>query len=556
MTQIIPRYQKPNSLMSWGLLLPGKRIMFSQEVLRCIAAGVGTEVSTLLEGIDLQAKGDVAAHLCTQRLRDAIIPRQKDIQPEGSVWNHCYCLAEKMVTERIAQALICSATKALPSKVEWFDTKSSSVKEISLGELSSKWQNGNIFVKKEIGMALASTLHPRTHADGSKVDHSDGHDSYDQPSERVLPELYGQWQISLAADNRPNCLGKFQLLIAFGNLFGAQMLALTPLRYAGSTASEYRAKACRIIYDTLQELPIQVSEKRQASLFKVFKQRWVNDSLPPLQHFSIAYRVDDSNWLLVDPNSGLSSMMPNSNEMNEARVQLEQHQQTAPGASLLFCNTDEEKRYQQNLALTKSSCKLVTQIAPQLAESKDWQALMQLLTDSGIAPTMLSWDDFMDITGSNRFEKIALRLYNQAYKKKEEPEFTSLAEVDFEKLRETMVYRYLTFGESEILNHYRCQKEYGMVSHPLYEISLAEFRMATATISHVALNISPEVGRATEEILYAFGIAEGHLYNVALGCKSFQSETTQHAMQLLKLQAHRGKLASRLVFSGDESSVS
>ena len=133
--------------------------MFSQEVLQCIAAGVGTEVSTLLEGIDLQAKGDSAAHLCTQRLRDAILPRQKDIEPEGSVWNHCYCLADKMVTEGIAQALICSATKALPSKVEWFDTKSSSVKEISLGELSSKWQNGNIFVKKEIGMALACLLY-------------------------------------------------------------------------------------------------------------------------------------------------------------------------------------------------------------------------------------------------------------------------------------------------------------------------------------------------------------------------------------------------------------
>ena len=53
----------------------------------------------------------------------------------------------------------------------------------------------------------------------------------------------------------------------------------------------------------------------------------------------------------------------------------------------------------------------------------------------------------------------------------------------------------------------------------------------------------------TEEILYAFGIAEGHLYNVALGDKGFQSESSVHAMQLLKLQAHRGKLASRLVFS-------
>ena len=169
---------------------------------------------------------------------------------------------------------------------------------------------------------------------------------------------------------------------------------------------------------------------------------------------------------------------------------------------------------------------------------------------------MMCSDDFMDITGSNRFDKIALRLYNEAYKEKEEPEFTSIAEVDFEKLRETLMYRYLTFGESEILNDYLCQKECGVVAHPLYEVSLAEFRMATATISHVAFDISPEIGRDTEKILYAFGIAEGHLYNVAVGDKRYQSESSIHATQLLKLQAHRGKLASRLVFSGDESNVS
>ena len=530
--------------------------MFPQEVLGRIAAGVGSEVSTLLEGIDLQTKEVGEAHQCSQRLRDAFLPRETDTDWEDSIWNQSYCLADKLITERIAQALISSATKALPDKVKWFDTKSNSVNEISLAEISSKWRNGSIFVKKEIGQALASTLHPRTHADGSKVDHSDGHDSYDQPSERVLPEFYGKWQNSLGADNRPNCLGKFQLLIAFGNLFDAQMLALAPLRYAGNTGFEYRAKACRMIYDTLQELPIQVSNKRQASLFKVFKQKWINDSLPPLQHFAIAYRVDDANWLLVDPNSGLSSMMPNSEEMNEARAQLEQHQQTAPGASLLFCNTIEEQRYQRNLELTKRACELITKVAPQLAESEDWQTLKQHLTDFGIAPAMLGWDDFMDITGSNRFDKIASRLYNKAYNEKKEPEFTSLAQVDFKKLRETLMYRYLTFNESEILNHYLCQKEYGVVAHPLYEVSLAEFRMTTATISHVSLDISSKIGWDTEKILFTFGIAEGHLYNVALGYNGFQSESSIRAMQLLKLQAHRGKHASGLVFSGDESNVS
>ena len=246
---------------------PKEEFLFAQEVLQRIAVGVGTDVFALLEGIDLQNEDEGAAHLCSQRLRDAFLPRkQKDAQWESSLWDQKYCVADKLVTERIAQTLVCSATKALPDQIEWFDTKSNAVEQISLAELSSKWRDGSIFVKKEIGKALASTLHPRTHADGSKVDHSDGHDSYDQPSERVLPELYGQWQISLGADNRPNCLGKFQLLIAFGNLFDAQMLALAPLRYAGSTASEYRARACRLIYDTLQDAA-DLRERKTSGIF-------------------------------------------------------------------------------------------------------------------------------------------------------------------------------------------------------------------------------------------------------------------------------------------------
>ena len=208
--------------------------MFPQEVLLRIAAGAGTEVSTLLKNIDLPAKDECTAHLCSQRMRDALLPRDKDTDRESSLWKQTYFHADKIITDRIAQALVRSATKALPDQVEWFNTKSNSTTEISLAELSSKWRHGSIFVKKEIGKALASTLHPRTHADGSKVNHSDGHDSYDQPSERVLPELYGRWQISLGADNRPNCLGKFQLLIAFGNLFGTQMLATLLSRFGDS----------------------------------------------------------------------------------------------------------------------------------------------------------------------------------------------------------------------------------------------------------------------------------------------------------------------------------
>ena len=97
--------------------------MFSQEVLRRIATGVGTEVSTLLEGIDLQTKVQGTAQLSSQRLRDAFMPREAKNKWENSVWNRSYCVADKMITERIARALIRSATKALPDQVEWLLTR-------------------------------------------------------------------------------------------------------------------------------------------------------------------------------------------------------------------------------------------------------------------------------------------------------------------------------------------------------------------------------------------------------------------------------------------------
>jgi len=542
--------------------------MFSQEVLSVLAQGVGLDANDLLK--DLPSSDErFFAHQKTQALRHKFMPQSSS--EDNSLWTASFSESQKSFIERFALKLLDSAGKSLPETIKWFSNKETKKETISFNSLASKWRQGSEHVQHEVGRALATALHPMKDANGKDVDFRSGSDSYDQPRERVLPALYGKWDPELGANNRPNCLGKFQLLIAFGHLVNAEMLALTPLIYGSSSMSGYRVKACRMIYDLVQELPIKVSEKRQKSLFNVIKQMWINNSLPELQHFAVLYRMKDSKWLLIDPNLGLSTVMKNTAEIDEIRSELFDLQEQAPGASVLLRDDKELSKYQHFVDIVEKNCAKVSEIKQQIAEANDWPSLKALLFESGIANEMLGWDSFFDITDrdkSKRFDKVALFLYNQAYEVKKkvkkdeqseeeqekevkaekiEKKYYFIAETDFEKLRETLVYRYLQYGDVEITGLYRHLKVYGQAVHPLYELSLPEFRVATATISHTAYDLSLELGRETEEILFAFGIAEGHLFNVALGGDGFTADNPELALKLLKLQACHGKLAQRLL---------
>ena len=528
--------------------------MFSQEVLHALAMGVGIDAESFAgSGNPISSPGKFSAHSFCQQLR-LDFDRDNHADSHQSVtnfpWDHHFEAANATVMHELAKHLQKACSRVLPDKVSWFDSRKNENTTLTVAEIVSKWNQGTAATRHEIGRVLASTLHPMKYADGSDVDYSKGSDSYDQPRERVLPKLYGPWQHELAANNRPNCLGKFQLLVAMGARLGCEMLAITPLLYSSSQMNNFRAQAASQIYRTLESLPFAFSEKRMKSVFRVMWQRKLNAQLPPLQHYAVLYRIDFDKWMLVDPNSGIASMAKDPERLSGVYRSLNELIGVAPGASVLVHESAEAKHLESHLQSCKQAAAKISALSSQLAQTNDWVTLQDLLFEHQIAQSILAWDDFMDVVCSTKklaFTEAVKRLWTESYPD-ESLDLANLSSADFDRLRETLVYRFLTRSESEMLSDFRMGVLRGKAFHPVYEISLAPFRMATATASHVAYDLSEEIGHKTEEILYSFGIAEGHLCNVASGVGfNRDSEHVRRALELLELQAVHGTLARRLL---------
>lgn len=520
--------------------------MFPLEVLRALEDGCGVSGNRPLSCGRADTLSELSAQHAAQQLRHRWETGvEATLDSRDTLWQLRYSLNTERFIRATGEAVITAAGECLPREILWFDCDAQQAKPISLQQFCARWHAGSMASRLELGRALAATFHPKKHADGSAVDYSKGADSYDQPAERVLPRCYGQWELAKAADNRPNCLGKFQLLVALGRLLGLEMLCLTALDYATTLTNQYRALAAREVYRTSVELGVFLNPKRQEGLLKIIRQQVINESLPPLQHFAVLYRVRSDCWMLVDPNSGLASYAGEPQAFERALQALEKLNAKAPGASLLCGDTAQESGLKERLQQVASAREVALQVVPLLKMARSYAELLQRVTISPIGDALLESDDALEIVRSDtlgRMDELLAKLWQKAH-----------SDIRFERsseqvpqLLETIVYRYLKAGESEMLSQHQLDVLLGKAFPPRYELSLVPFRLATATISHVAFALDTEVGFDTEELLYSFGIAEGHLYNVASGVRFSRASThTDRAVRLLQLQSQHGTLARR-----------
>lgn len=448
-----------------------------------------------------------------------------------------FCSLCKKDIITFGEYLIGDAKRCLPEYVQWGEGK-----KLSLNQLVQKWKDGRWGTRLEIGRTLAEQLHPSHYEDGTPFDNQHGQDSYNQPRNRVLPNLYGKWVIEKGASNIPNCIGKFQLLIAFGKLCGTKMLAISPLTTSSEKLNVAREKVSKRILACYQKTGIQLDPKRLTSLLKTALHTRSRMHLPPLQHFAVIYEIDPERWLLVDPNCGLASVMDESSLMSIIHHDLSCMQHTCPGGTILYQKTTNDP-YEEYWSETCAACDTVERLTRTLEQTKNWYELKKILFTEKMVSSLIGDDIQIGVESLDR------RLDTSAYRfwKKHNPScpenLDHVSSEEFQELKNTIIYRFLVSQEVRMLTNYSVEKSLGQVSHPLSEISLPLFRAASSTISHVALDLSeePEAAAETERFLYRFGIAEAHLYNVL--CTGDRCDDhAQRAKEILALQPAQGQL--------------
>ncbi len=512
--------------------------MFHPELVLALAEGVHFEPG--LFSHSEHTAGSYCAHARNQHLR-----RPDSEYTEAYPYDLRFCPECRKDISKFAARLLTSATACLPETMPWM--KGDERADISLRAIVNKWIHGSKWTRLEIGRELVSVLCPEKRADGSPFKNRNGEDSYDQPRERVLPRLYGQWDVKKGADNRPNCLGKFQLLVAFGELCQAKMLATSPLIYSSDILQISREVACKHVLECYHECGFILGLKRFESLCRIMNHRELQEGLPKLVHSSVLYKIGKGCWMLVDPNWGIASIMENGRELDSLYDKLEAVSQSAPGASILLESISPQMSWLFVESL-KLSCSNIKKIHTQIHEAKNWNMLRALFVKYGIAGEIASWDIGMS------FEEMAILLWSKGNLDclRRAGALSSLNEEDFEELKDTLIYQYLMRFEREMLGSYQMGVLKGEISHPLSEVSLPHFRLGIDTLSHVAQDLGPEIAGQTEGILFPFGLAEARLYNVLCSGGYGFNGHAERARLILENQESHGKLAhSFFVLEGE-----
>lgn len=390
--------------------------------------------------------------------------------------------------------LIKCANEMLPDTWPWAKTSGEGqAQSLTTNQLVTKWRNANDNVRLEIARMLSEVFHPKANSNGEQSSSKSVRDSCDTRVELVLPLLYGKWIHEKGNENLPNCLGKFQLLLALGKHLRIPMLSVSTIQAHYEVTNHYRylmAKAIRCFFNKHE---IELSEKRKEGIEKVIGHVEDARKYSNIQHFSVAYQASDHKWILVDPNMGLASYTPSDWDLDACYNELQKTHGTLP-------------------------LKSITRIS-----------------DSHPARCRATYQEFQECL--SRFEQ-------EVDEKKQR---LGPQEV------EDYFYKPLSEFSKQLTEDKECSCLLAELQHPAVEISLAFPRMASATLSHIGYEISHQIGDQVELAFSGLGNSQGHLYNLASSRyrpnSPIPSDVANDAARVLQKTLRLSEMNKRLIVS-------
>jgi hypothetical protein len=364
--------------------------------------------------------------------------------------------------------LISSAGKHVPVTWPW-TTNTGAQGSLTIAQLTSKWRSGTEGVKLEVARAVAEKW--SNDLQTPSVEELPEALERTLDVERALPELFANHPLG------PNCLGKFQLLVALGNRFGASMLSISSLVTHAQTSNLIRKWMATQILAFFDKPAMFLSEERRRGLQRIIEFVNLVEARSRIQHFAVAYRMATERWVIVDPNMGLASVAPNDWELDSI-----------------------------------------------------WRRLQQGRPLDSVCLTNANWERDCSQIGFN-FEQ-ELHRWETSDTNGEIPQRGTNDEAWSDNCYKSLTKWFRELNATKEVNRYTAS-----LHHAAVEVSLALPRVSSATLSHAAYSLDDTCGDEVELELFDYGDSQGHLYNVASSLyreSSIPVDFAKEAMRRLK----------------------
>ena len=318
-----------------------------------------------------------------------------------------------------------------------------------------------------------------------KAKERDGFDAY-------LPKCIGKWDPDTS---KAHCLGKTEMVVAFGRLAGAEVMTVNPVADVNDIISRYRIRAHKLVKDDYFTRQLKGCEPFVDSLMstELYEQtRMIQTSF----HVGAAIRLANGKWVMVDPHGIAYGLFPEVWNVSRIYDTLQKYQLVLPGLNILGHDQDTSEkllaeRFQQVEDLLQRSRTMEEKIKERVKTLPD---LAQLIIES----------DDLDLL---------LRLNAEEQGQEHEPSLYQDSDA-----RELTVYMMLTEGEmslSKLLNpdllEYATQEwltfyhalasgiflnqlqEAGLILHPVVEFSLPEYDLALSVLNSLTIDFHQDV---------------------------------------------------------------
>jgi hypothetical protein len=185
----------------------------------------------------------------------------------------------------------------------------------------------------------------------------------------VMPAGYGKWNKN---DNRANCQGKTQMILAFAEMVGAKALMMSPNRTARDVLDELKQKKAAEIKQDIDGRSIafpdpEFMDSLDAGIL-IKEMEGMRDSF----HVCPVIQVKDGRWIVIDSNSLNWGILSEEWDIEKISQKISKYREVLPGLSVVASAP---------LELERGVAKINQLFTEYLSRSKKLEELLQPLTD-------------------------------------------------------------------------------------------------------------------------------------------------------------------------------
>ena len=218
-------------------------------------------------------------------------------------------------------------------------------------ELAEEWSWVDASRQREICEELfifLSRFHRKEEDPAEKIDELDLSTAWCQDYLRQEPQRIFPRHFLTQENVEPNCLGKAQMLLAFFEIAEAQVLGLTPISLSEDAVHSTLGHLSDAMSAWAEDNDIEISAKLLKRFARRKKAAELLNSYPSRFHMTVAVRLADNSWFVIDPHMQVRGQISNPLEISFAAQMVGLLCPVLPG----FCSLSSEGGAMQKATLS------------------------------------------------------------------------------------------------------------------------------------------------------------------------------------------------------------